>query len=256
MSAWTIFGELIQPGIGLQPPVNIQGAIESDALGRMPYHLLMADADVVVTFDASTDANAYTLRNIAEDVAQRWCDVFALTNGMGLRVQMRSASTPAGTLVFSRKLARVTGSDATTKAAEHAFQIMYGAKHPAAQEALRVSLADYRQALTEPGETVALCWRAVESLAYYFGRNNDKGMDALASSLLVSRRWLRRTLDVPAQERRHGKAGWVTEDQRVDALLAARLVIERFLLFLEHDLQLPPGTEKIPATEAAEAQGA
>ncbi|WP_433162599.1 hypothetical protein [Kribbella sp. CA-247076] len=105
------------------------------------------------------------------------------------------------------------------------------------ESSVRLALADLRSALDSPGETVMLCFRAIESIRHWFldGEPDDdsarkRSWQALRTQLDISRDEIRPLEDM-ATSRRHGAEPFATEQQRLDALLLARKIVERFVAY-------------------------
>lgn len=117
--------------------------------------------------------------------------------------------TPESTIIFNEILAHANGS---------VF--------------VRMALADLRNAIREPLDTCANCYRAVESICHeYLGEADDKDAARKASWIKMKAavglpdeevRWLEKR----AIPRRHGRPIDVTEDERYRALKIARKAIE------------------------------
>jgi hypothetical protein len=101
---------------------------------------------------------------------------------------------------------------------------------------VRLALADLRTAIDSPGETVALAYRAIESIRQWFLPSTEPDTGAARR-----RSWedLKAKLDIPADEiralqklataRRHGENTLLPEADRLKALRLARRVVEQFL---------------------------
>lgn len=103
------------------------------------------------------------------------------------------------------------------------------------ESAVRLAIADLRSALESPGETVMLSFRAIESIRHWYldGEADDdaarkRSWVALRTQLSISREEIK-PLEELATSRRHGGEPFATEQQRLDALLLARKVVERFV---------------------------
>ncbi|MEU8227257.1 hypothetical protein, partial [Kribbella sp. NPDC048915] len=101
---------------------------------------------------------------------------------------------------------------------------------------VRFALADVRTAIEFPGETVWLCYRAIESIRQWF---LPEGTSDVAAARRQSWTDLKETLDIKEEEireleklaiaRRHGANTYASEEVRLNALRLARRVIERFI---------------------------
>jgi hypothetical protein len=109
----------------------------------------------------------------------------------------------------------------------------------------RLALADLRSAIDTPDDTVLLTYRAVESVRQWFldgheddKRSRDKSWIVMRSTLGVVEKRTRRLEDL-AKSRRHGGATPSTAEERKEALLIARDVVERFVIHLARSQAIP-----------------
>ncbi|MFI5730346.1 hypothetical protein ACIA49_09525 [Kribbella sp. NPDC051587] len=103
------------------------------------------------------------------------------------------------------------------------------------ESAVRLALADLRSAIDSPGETVMLCFRAIESIRHWYldGKADsdaarNRSWKALRAELDIDREEIK-PLEYLATARRHGAEPFATEQQRLDAVLLARKVVQRFV---------------------------
>jgi len=102
---------------------------------------------------------------------------------------------------------------------------------------IRLALADLRTALEQPGDTVMLCFRAIESIRQCF-LDGDADDDSarkrswidLRTKLVIERDEIT-TLEALATSRRHGAETPTSEEQRIEALTLARRIVERFIAY-------------------------
>jgi hypothetical protein len=102
----------------------------------------------------------------------------------------------------------------------------------------RLALADLRGAIESPDDTVLLTYRAVESVRQWFldgneddPRAREKSWIAMRSTLGVDKERTQGLAEL-AKSRRHGGATPSTGEERKEALLIARDVVERFVIHL------------------------
>lgn len=96
---------------------------------------------------------------------------------------------------------------------------------------LRRSLADLRSAILSPDDTPFFCFRAVEAITRHFAVTKAKARASMCASLRVDDGWVVRWLQKPANSIRHGAAVPVTDEGRQRSFLAAREVIERYMVW-------------------------
>ncbi|GAA1566007.1 hypothetical protein GCM10009789_19360 [Kribbella sancticallisti] len=115
---------------------------------------------------------------------------------------------------------------------------------------VRLALADLRTALDLPGETVVLCYRAIESIRQWFlyGDADDDSARKqswidLKTHLDIKREEIK-PLEAMATSRRHGADTAATERQRVEALTLARKVVERFVAYRVSLTAPPPSSDQ------------
>jgi len=101
---------------------------------------------------------------------------------------------------------------------------------------VRLALADLRTAIDSPGETVALAYRAIESIRQWFlplaeadtGAARKRSWENLKAKLNIQEDEIR-PLQKLATSRRHGENTLLPEEDRLQALRLARRVVEQFL---------------------------
>jgi hypothetical protein len=101
---------------------------------------------------------------------------------------------------------------------------------------VRLALADLRTAIDSPGETVALAYRAIESIRQWFlpstepdsGAARKRSWEDLKTELDIREDEIR-PLQKLATSRRHGESTLLPEEDRLQALRLARRVVEQFL---------------------------
>jgi hypothetical protein len=164
-------------------------------------------------------------------------DALGFTNGCGYQIEIASVGGDS-TGVFGVQFGE--GESDPQRIHDHSTSLitMLLSRSDGSLKPLQRALADYRRAILDESDTAFHAFRAVEALSYYFGRNPRKGTPKLCESLNVSEDWLRRKLEIPAGEIRHGKARKVDTTERLQALQDAREVILRFIAFIRRGSQL------------------
>lgn len=172
------------------------------------------------------EVDILTLRNAVALDVQSSLDLVGFLVGAGLEVDLISAQADDGAwqffdafVPFLKRIGEVQVPSALiAKVAEDT---------PA-----QIALADFRQAIRVPVQTGFYCYRAIETLMQVF-RDDPKGKEAqaweaLRKQLAVSRDAIDR-IKVHADWARHGRAGQVTDDDRIMLLQATREIVDRYL---------------------------
>lgn len=178
------------------------------------------------------DEDLFTERNGIGSVAQLFVDVLGLTNGCGYTVEIVGCNRNGGTTIFGCDVPALAGDPPQAPADFQGIASLLLADGEGRLFPLRRALGDFRRAILEPDDTPFHCYRSVEALTYYFGKNPRQGRPKMCAALRIDNNWIRRELEIPAGEIRHGKLVTMTGDDRVRALVGARSVLVRFIEFV------------------------
>ena len=97
---------------------------------------------------------------------------------------------------------------------------------------LRIALNDLRLAIQHPKDTGVFCFRAIESLRYYFSMNKDKGWKDLKDNLNVSRSFMK-PIEDKSWSSRHGRPIPISHKERINILLRTWKIVDRFIIYVK-----------------------
>lgn len=178
------------------------------------------------------------MRNMVLEAVQQVVDGVGWEVGCAYQVEISAARGPGGSVVFDVVIPQLLAAERIDETRRLLPWLLTEDCRP-----LRRALADVRQAGMSPGDTPFYCFRAVESLAYFFGRNPAQGTPRLCAALRIDRAWLRATLEIPAGAIRHGQVLPVSDLARERATSAAVAVLVRFITLRRRRLEQLPDAE-------------
>lgn len=245
MPSRTFFGRILPERALVQIPAMELGIASSSNDLPLTVHLAVIDSQIVVTTDEVLDEDPLTERNIIAEITSLWTDLIAWKQGIGLSVDIVGVGGPApnSRQVFPLQTPIIGTFERSPPANDIQIIDDLLLSDPERLRPLRWALSDFRRSITDPTDTPFHCFRAVESLAYYFGRNPRLGTPELLKALNITKKWLEKNLKIPAGEIRHGKIRPVTDKERQDAFRSASLVIERFIVLVHRRLTNLPENE-------------
>jgi len=178
-----------------------------------------------------------TLKNVVKTIVSVLVDTLGFEKGCGYQVEITGSDGPEGQIVYGVDFGGLSIDGDLPFALLLQAQLL---DQDSSRACLRRALGDYRRAILEPDDTTFHAFRAVEGLSYAFGRNPKAGIPRMCVSLNLDPGWVQNTLEAPAREVRHGKLVAATHDQRQAALVAARLVMQRYAMWLIGEKQPLP----------------
>jgi len=216
----------------------------------------VAQVSVVITSATKID-DLFTLKNIVSDEVSTVLDAFGYLEGRGYQTEITSVVMPNGEQnVFSVEIQELQQArnerplgfsdlfsqillNQPNEAPEHAFH----------RQSLRYALADLRQAILSPTDTLFHCYRAVEDIMQGFkepqGDAEKVAWEPMRTALQVDEKTLKRLAD-SAKAHRHGFHPTITGSQRVSAMQFAWRIVDRFVLFIERGFKPLLATEFYP----------
>lgn len=200
------------------------------------FQLAWSQMTVLVLTD-SEDVVILDLKNTVNRLARVALDALGFIWAAGLDLEMMSCTDPFGTThVFNTAFDGLRDEEGPERSrGEHQTMnllIIQGHSSPN----VRLALADLRNAIREPTDTSANCYRAVESIRQEYLSSESPGSNSIKQSWIRLReatgveeselRWL----EDLATPRRHGASVDVTHADRERALRLARRVVEQHCL--------------------------
>ena len=240
-----------------------EDAVEFEASISISYSQLA----VIVKSEAKIE-DLFTLRNYIDLFVRSFLDMSAYLEGKALDVEITSvighqdgepwATLPVWT-VFGVEMPVLNQRKSERPVSyEELFPFLLDAPpqgeagvgvRMVAPRTLRAALADLRESIKSPHDTAFFTYRAIETIRQFFVHDED-GTDArcswerMANALRIESSW---TSDLaPASQRqRHGAGLFMDEEARVQAMLRAWLVVDRFVLFVKNEFKPLPATHDI-----------
>ena len=117
---------------------------------------------------------------------------------------------------------------------------------------LRRALADLREAIRSPADTDLFCYRAIECIRQCYLDSNEKDNDSerkrswerMRKELRICRSWFS-TLENTSVVQRHGGLMGRTANERVEAMLRAWRVVDRFIMSAKDGFRPLPESEEM-----------
>lgn len=233
---------MITVAVGNVHPVSggwhLERPVEVDFSGEK-WLISIHQSQVHVVVDGPEPTDVETFRNDIRNVAQGCVDALGYHLAVPLRVELssmilggirialiepgwsalRDEDTDRGLVVLEEKLSPFTIGSLTTPS-------------------VRLALADLRDAIDRPDDTAFYCYRAVESVRQWFlGESSDHGAakeeswEKMRGELGIGRKSLMPLKEL-ADSRRHGGSRTPSEEERLEALRIARLLVARFIEYV------------------------
>ena len=111
----------------------------------------------------------------------------------------------------------------------------------AAPRLLRAALADLRESIKSPHDTAFFAYRAIESVRQFFvyeedGTETKHSWDRMGKALRIDSSWTK-DLAPASQLQRHGAGMFMDGEKRLQAMLRAWIVVDRFVLFIKNGFE-------------------
>lgn len=198
--------------------------------------IIVRRSQIYISIDTEPQEDLATFRTEMEVVAQGCVDALGFNLATPLRVELRALVVDGGTigvLIPGWPQLLGNGEFPPLRVENHRLGAFLSASLSIPE--VRYALADLRSAIERHDDTAFYCYRAVECVRQYFLDGNGdlpgprkESWDRLRESLGVEREDLQKLANL-AKSRRHGGFLILTESQRMEALLLARLVVEKFV---------------------------
>ena len=237
---YLITGRVHPERYGLTIPEQVVEFVMGEMRGVMSITVSMSQIAVRVVADRAFDAP--TLRNSSQALVGAMVDAAGWTMGCAFSVELNMVTSDHETVAFGVSLPAIAIS-ADQQGEFRTFLALVCAPDPKMTMPLRRALADLRQAILDVFNAPFHCFRAVEGLSYAFDRNPRRGMPKLCFALHIDEDWVRRKLEIPAGEIRHGGLRDVPGPERDAAVLGAREVVKRFVALRSRGLHVLPAEE-------------
>lgn len=220
--------------IGFSPGELVDASVRVDA------------SQVTVSLSGILHRDPATERNVIGYVSQLLVDVLGFTNGCGYTVEIVGSSRKGGTTIFGCDIPALSADPPAEPATFESIVSLLVSDPEGNRWPLRRALGDFRRAILEPDDTPFHCYRAVESLTFYFDTERSRGWKALRTALGLDEVWIKSELKKPADLIRHGHVVKLTGEDRLRAFRASRTVITRFVALLHSGLDSLPQSEYPP----------
>lgn len=204
-----------------------------------PLHLTLSIswAQLAIDVVGSYSGPLLDLKNVLLNYAQNVVDAFGFVAAAGLDIEIMSCVDPAGELyIFNTAFDGLRDTGDISEDEMSMFRTL--AQVGGLDFGVRAGLADVRQAIRSPLDTLFYCYRAIESIRQQYlpayasvddqaaRKSSWAAMRAAASVEESETRWLAAL----ATPRRHGSVSETTEDDRRRALQPARKVVLSYAL--------------------------
>lgn len=210
------------PGGELRMEIGLPGN------ARTPVRVVIDSSQIVVAMAAPEPLDdLLTLKNQIQGVVSSLADVVGWLNGCGYVAEITGYASSERQGVFGVQIPVLAAKQSRLDATTILGLVLSGADGIY----LRRALADLRWAILSPDDTPFFCFRAFEALTKHFSGSRRRARASMCESLLVDDEWVVRWLQKPANPIRHGAVVPVTDEQRQRSFLAAREVIERYMVW-------------------------
>jgi hypothetical protein len=188
-------------------------------------------SQVTVTVNTSSDDSALEIKNRVTRQVRNLADALGFVTASALDVEIISCVTPDGShLVFDTIFGGLLDDAVESRESQELFNILIDQANKS--YFVHTALGELRNAIREPLDTCANCYRAIESIRqeYLEGKpdsrsSRERSWVRLREAVGVDEAELR-WLEAQAKPRRHGRPIDVTHAERERAMRLARRVVE------------------------------
>lgn len=230
--SYTFYGELLGKGDFID---NVEKVLIIDQEGsgiRGSLEIVLSGQRIGATFRGVREVSNFdSLVNLVRDAIQGILDVFSYLMGASINFHLLVVGHPGGALTLLGNGIRELANRYSNALGESDRILKVLGRQ--STHVLWRAIADFRQAIAYPADTPFYCYRAVESLRYYFDTENKKrGWEKLRVSLGIEKKTID-SITKHADDIRHGKSIFVSEGDRLTYLKIADQVIQKFVDYIE-----------------------
>lgn len=246
MSTYVFSGELspkhgVSPDFSLSTPPMLIKAGDAALCFEVTVSISRSQVSAKVK-NLDGNADLLTLRNYVRDAVMSAVDMLNYLWGQGNDVEITSVVKPNGERIdFNAGIQELHEAQFERPLTlEQLWQVVLKSQN------LRRALENLREAIRSSGNTGFFCYRAVESIRQHFwkeedGKESKKSWERLRKTLCIDKNWID-ALKLFADEQRHGRVPYMSEEDRVSAMQHAWKVVDRFCVYLHRgSSQLPEG---------------
>ncbi len=245
--------------IGPIEPVTV---VVPDIPLRFQAIITICASQILITVNNDNSINDLeTLRNCVEAIVRNIVDAYGYIEGRGYDVEIASVIDSVGGdwMVFPIAIRQSHESKSDRPVT---FPDLYRLLRHSGQRdddvvafklnQLRRALADLREAIRSPADTDLFCYRAIECIRQCYLDSNEKDNDSerkrswerMRKELRICRSWFS-TLENASVVQRHGGLMGRTANERVEAMLRAWRVVDRFIMSAKDSFRPLPESEKM-----------
>jgi len=184
-----------------------------------------------------------SLKNYIEDAIRIEVDVLGYLNGCGYSIEIIQMIDSLGSppVIFGVDipiLRPALESDFTL-----AFSEIIDLFRDYKSDALRRSLADFREAIRNPKDTAFFCFRSIESLRHFFiseknAKDKKQSWECLREELGIEKSEIE-AIQVFADPIRHGDTRYISGAQRAEVYTITKAMIEKFIAYAKNGYSKP-----------------
>lgn len=239
------FRGLIHPqreNVSISRPIEFKCGFTRDQLLDVKLIMQESRLEAVVKGEIGK-LDLLSVRNLIVYHATTFLDALAWSNGCGYTLEMLSCKIEDKELNMQPLIPVLQQNPPKAPADKDSVLQLLLQDAEGKLQPLRRSLSDFRAAIWSPEDTPFHCFRAVESLFFYFHEKKDRGRSEFCRRLRISDKWIVKKLEIKAGNIRHGRVEFVSDEDRRSAFLYARQAIERFVTLVKLGLPVLPETE-------------
>lgn len=207
--------------------------IDGEIDGELVFYISLSQIIAVFSCDKPVQ-NYYTLRNSVEDFIRTAVDALGYTIGCGYDIEIIEMIDSLGNIptVFGVGIPAIENS---AKDAGVTFQLITNIFRDARGTYLMRCLADLREAIRSPENTGFFCYRGIESLRQFFGREKETSDDKKSWAMLRKELGVDR-LDIDnikkfADPLRHGDRVAMSDAERAHVFKLTWGIVNRFVKY-------------------------
>ena len=253
-------------------PLRVKSPVDPSEELEVSMSISYSQLAVIVKSQLQIDDLA-TLRNCIAQIVRSFLDAFAYLEGRAYDVEVTSiighqdgepwATLPVWT-VFGVEMPGLQERKAERPASLEEIislllgmplrdEVSPGLQTAASAYSLRRALADLRESIKSPDDTAFFAYRAIEGIRQFFvyeedGSDTKQSWERMGKALRIDASWTK-DLASASQFQRHGAGMAMDEDMRLQAMLRAFAVVDRFVLFVKNGFKSLPATYDVIKSE-------
>lgn len=215
-----------------------------DSNGRVKISFDIKDSQVFIRTNKPDNVGPRYLRNILQEVVEKWVDVIGFLDGVAFTVEITGLFSPDGDEWLFENQVGCLRERNDEKILEEYLDKIWAIYEAGEGEHLRRSLRDIRIAIRDSSETGFACYRAIESIRKHIHllkgipeEEPIEGWNAMHEEIETNKEDIKKIKDNYADERRHGGLNPVSGVERNEIFGVTQEAILRYIDYLYQRLE-------------------